>query len=323
MTQQALTPGRWRGLKTSSSRKNIFNILAFDQRGTYRKMLPPDTSYEVAAQMKRDIVVALSFHASAVLLDNQYGLQSAVDMNGGSGILMSYEESGYSGDSTYRGIKFEADWTVAKIKQMGASAVKVLAYYNPNNKPLAAEIEGVLKQVADDCHQYDLPLFLEPLSYSLDANIAKESAEFAKLRPDIVIETAERLSHTGADILKMESPVDPNFDSDEQKWADTFAALSKVATVPWVLLSAGVNFEKFEIQTQLACQAGASGWLAGRAIWKEAVTMTAEQRSTFLSGKATERMQRLNAISEQYARPWTDFYSAPVGSLNWFTDYSV
>ena len=320
---QPLTPGRWRGLKTTSSRKNVFNILAFDQRGTYRKMLPPDTSYETAAQMKRDIVVALSFHASAVLLDNQYGLQSMVDMNGGSGVLMSYEESGYSGDSTYRGIKFEADWTVAKIKQIGASAVKVLAYYNPNNKALAAEIEVVLKQVAEDCHKHDLPLFLEPLSYSLDANVAKESAEFAKLRPDIVIETAERLSQTGADILKMESPIDPNFDSDQQRWKDTFAALSKVSTVPWVLLSAGVNFETFEIQTRLACEAGASGWLAGRAIWKEAVTMTNEQRATFLSSKATERMQRLNSIATQYARPWTDFYAPPAGSMTWFNSYSL
>ena len=83
------------------------------------------------------------------------------------------------------------------------------------------------------------------------------------------------------------------------------------------------NFETFEMQTRLACEAGASGWLAGRAIWKEAVTMTPEQRSTFLSGKATERMQRLNAISAQYARPWSDFYAAPAGSLTWFADYNL
>lgn len=320
---QVLTPGRWRGLKTTSSRKNVFNILAFDQRGTYRKMLPADTSYDVAAQMKRDIVVALSFHASAVLLDNQYGLQSLVDMNGGSGVLLSYEESGYSGDSTYRRIKFEEGWTVAKIKQMGASAVKVLAYYNPNTGALAEEIEGVLKQVADDCHKYDLPLFLEPLSYSLDASVAKESAEFAKLRPEIVIKTAERLSKTGADILKMESPVDPNFNGNQQEWAATFSELSKASTVPWVLLSAGVDFETFEAQARLACEAGASGWLAGRAIWKEAVSMSAEQRTLFLASKATDRMQRLNAISAQYARPWSDFYTPPPASITWFNDYNV
>lgn len=320
---QVLTPGRWRGLKTTSSRMNVFNILAFDQRGTYRKMLPQDTGYEGAAQMKRDIVFALSFHASAVLLDNQYGLQSVVDMSGSSGVLMAYEESGYSGDSTYRRIKFEDTWTIAKIKQMGASAVKVLAYYNPNSGALAAEIEGVLKQVVDECHRYDLPLFLEPLSYSLDSAVSKESAEFAKLRPDIVIETAARLSKLGVDILKMESPVDPNFNSNQQEWADTFASLSKASSVPWVLLSAGVDFETFEVQARLACEAGASGWLAGRAIWKEAVTMTADERAAFLAGKATDRMQRLNAISAQYARPWSDFYAPPVGSLTWYNDYNV
>jgi len=319
---QSLTPGRWRGLRNTSSRKNVFNILAFDQRGNFRKMLPLDTSYEAAAQMKRDIVMSLSYHASAVLLDNEYGLPAFVDMNGSSGVLMAYEESGYSGDSTYRGIKFDDNWTIAKIKLMGASAVKVLAYYNPRSGSLAGEIEALLKQIAEDCHKQDLPLFLEPLCYSLDANVAKESAEFAKLRPDLVIETAERLSQVGVDILKMESPVDPNFDSNQQHWADTFAALSKAATVPWVLLSAGVNYEAFETQTRLACEAGASGWLAGRAIWKETVSMTPEQRSTFLSSKATERMQRLNAISAQYARPWTEFYTPPANSETWFKDYN-
>ncbi len=319
---QTLTPGRWRGLKTTSSRKNVFNILAFDQRGTFRKMLPADASYEAAAQMKRDIVVSLSYHASAVLLDNEYGLPAIIDMNGNSGILMAYEESGYSGDSTYRGIAFDDKWTIAKIKSLGASAVKVLAYYNPKSGELATQIEALLKQVADDCHKYDLPFFLEPLTYSLDASVAKESAEFAKLRPDLVIESAERLSKLGVDILKMESPVDPNFDSNQQNWADTFAAVSKVSTVPWVLLSAGVNYEAFETQTRLACEAGASGWLAGRAIWKEAVSMTPEQRTTFLNSKATERMQRLNAISAQYARPWSEFYAPPTNSVTWFEDYN-
>jgi tagatose-1,6-bisphosphate aldolase len=309
-------------LKATSTRHNTFSILAFDQRGTYRKMLPEGTSYEDAAQIKRDIVVALSFFVSAVLLDNQYGLKSANDMSGGSGILMSYEESGYSGDSTYRRIKFEAGWTIPKIRSMGASAVKVLAYYNPQSGPLAEEIEEVLRGVADECHRYDLPLFLEPLSYSLDANIPKESAEFARIRPQIVIDTAERLSRTGADVLKMEAPVDPNFDSDHKHWADTFAAISKVSTVPWVLLSAGVDFSTFEEQTRLACHAGASGWLAGRAIWKEAVTMTPADRDAFLSGIATERIQRLVSISNQYSRPWTDFYTAPVSSLTWFKDYN-
>ncbi len=320
---QTLTPGRWRGLRTTSSRKNVFNILAFDQRGTFRKMLPADASYDAAAQMKRDIVVALSYHASAVLLDNEYGLPSIVDMNGSSGILMAYEESGYSGDSTYRGIKFDDNWTIAKIKAVGASAVKVLAYYNPKSGELATQIETLLKQVADECHKHDLPLFLEPLTYSLDAKVAKESAEFAKLRPDLVIESAEKLSNLGVDILKMESPVDPNFDSNQQNWADTFAEVSKASSVPWVLLSAGVNYEAFESQTRLACEAGASGWLAGRAIWKEAVGMTPEQRTTFLNSRATERMQRLNAISAQYARPWSEFYTPPANSETWFADYNL
>src|SRR5690606_10014461 len=112
------------------------------------------------------------------------------------------------GDSTYRQVEFIPDWTVQKIRNMGASGVKLLVYYHPDSGALAQEIETCVRDVSEAAHEVDLPLFVEPLSYSLDAALKKSSAEFAQLRPEIVIETARRLSRCGADVLKLEFPID-------------------------------------------------------------------------------------------------------------------
>lgn len=317
-----LSPGRWRGLKTTSLKEHaVFGIVAFDQRASYRKMLPEGTSYETAVQIKEDVVGALTLNATAVLLDPVYGLGAAMNMTGKSGLLMSWEESGYSGDSTYRRPEFLDTWTPEKIRKMGASAVKLLVYYNPNSGDLADELDALIREKVAECHAQDLPVFLEPMSYSIDANISKDSAEFAAQKRQIVVETARRLSKTGADVLKMEFPFDHNYESDEKVWREGCEELSAASDVPWVLLSAGVNFETFERQTIIACEAGASGFLAGRAIWKEAATMTDEERQVFLSGKATDRLNSLLAIAQEKSRPWTAFYTAPVSSETWFETY--
>src|SRR5262245_38579011 len=128
---QTLTPGRWRGLRLTSGSKDAFTILAFDQRDSYTKMLPKQASYDEAVSIKHEVVTALAPYASAVLLDSTYGMKSALNLNRGSGLLMALEKSGYTGDSTYRRVEFYNDWTVAKIKRIGASAVKLLVYYHP------------------------------------------------------------------------------------------------------------------------------------------------------------------------------------------------
>ncbi len=319
---QTLTPGRWRGLKSTSLDANIFTILAFDQRGTYKKMLPDTTSYETAVQIKQEVVVTLAPHVSAVLLDAApYGLSSALAMTGRSGLLMSLEKSGYSGDATYRKVDFDPTWTIEKIRRMGASAVKLLVYYHPHSGALAEEIEGVVSQILAECQKSDIPLFLEPMSYSLDKNIKKESADFARTRLEVIRDTAERLGRLQPDVLKLEFPLDVEFDTDESAWRSACEAVSKVSPVPWVLLSAGVDFETFERQTIIACQAGASGFLAGRAIWKESVTMGDAERKQFLAETAIPRLHRLTDASLKYARAWTDFYAPIPASETWFAAY--
>jgi tagatose 1,6-diphosphate aldolase len=318
-----LTPGRYRGLKTTSTAANVFNILAFDQRGSYRKMLPEGSTVADAFQIKQEVVVTLTESVSAVLLDNTYGLPSAMNMRGGCGLLMAIEESGYSGDATYRKLVFDDAWTVGKIKAMGGTAVKLLAYYHPGSGKLAEEIEEVIAGVIAECHRHDLPLFLEPMSYSIDASYNKESAAFAETRPQVVIETARRLARLKPDVLKLEMPHDAAYHKDQDAWRAACEQISAGSDVPWVVLSAGVDFATFADQTRIACQAGASGWLAGRAIWKESVVMPPAERAAFLKGVATERAVKLNEIAEQHARKWTDFYAPPAGDAGWHKSYQA
>ena len=317
-----LTPGRYRGLKsTCLSPSDAFAIVAFDQRGSYQKMMPPGATYAQLAQVKREIIGALSRDASAILTDPTYGLGAAMQMSGRAGLLLALEKSGYSGDSTWRQTELMADWTPRKIRLAGADAVKFMVYYNPRVEPLASEQEAMIRRVVEDCHSWDLPVFLEPMSYSGDPAIDKNSADFARERESIVIETARRLSATGADVLKLEFPLDIKYEAVRGKWRAACQRVSDAAAVPWVLLSAGVDFSQFKPQARIACESGASGFLAGRAIWKEGAAMSPGERTAFLRDVAGDRLRQLCDIAEQYARQWTDFYSPPESAADWYEGY--
>lgn len=321
--RQELSPGQYRGLKTTSLRAaDVFGIIAFDQRGSYRTMMPEGTSFEELVQVKVDIISALAKHASAILTDPNYGLVPAMQMSGQSGLMMALDKSGYSGDATARKPEFYTTWTPEAIRKMGANAVKLLVYYNPQAEQLADELDETIKQIVRDCHAVGLPMFLEPMSYSVDATVKKDSAAFAAMRPEIIVETARRLSQTGADVLKMEFPLDLKFNQDHDEWRKQCHRLSDASAVPWVLLSAGVDFEEFEPQVHVACECGASGFLAGRAIWKEAATMSPDDRKAFMAGPATDRLQKLLAISAEKARPWSDFYTYVPAPYDWFESES-
>lgn len=322
MTQQ-ITYGRYRGLKTTSlSEGDFFGIVAFDQRGSYRRMMPDDTPFRHYTQVKLEVISALSRVASAILTDPIYGLPAAMNMSGQAGLLLALEKTGYSGDATARQLEWIPSWTAEKIRKIGASAAKILVYYNPQAETLADELDAELSDVIAECHRWDLPVFVEPIVYSIDKNINKNSDAFAAQRPDIIVETARRLSQTGADVLKMEFPVDLNFNTDHTEWRKQCERVSEAASVPWALLSAGVDFEQFEPQVRIACESGASGFLAGRAIWKECVTMSTTERATFLRDVASQRVQKLIEIERVAGRPWSDFYTVETSAEKWFESYA-
>jgi tagatose 1,6-diphosphate aldolase len=291
-------------------------MLAMDQRGSLKQAMrpaaPESVRYSEIAGLKRDVIGVLSPLASAVLLDVEYGYGPCVAshaLSGQTGLLLALEKSGYEGDPTARRTLLLDDWDVARFAKAGANGVKLLVYYHPD-APNCADQEAVVAEVARQCHAWELPLFVEPLHYALDRSV-KTLANSERRR--VVVETARRLVPLGVDVLKAEFPLNVAESQDQSEWADACAELSEACRVPWVLLSAGVDFESYLAQVAVACAAGASGILCGRTVWKETTQLDEDARRHFLQTTASDRFRQLAALVSQCARPYTDYYPSYPG----------
>lgn len=306
-----LTLGKAYRLSRCATADGKFVMLALDHRNNLRRAMAPDdperVSYEEMATFKEELTRALSPAASGILLDPEYGLAAAIAGNAidpQCGLLVAVEETGYTGVPTARESKILPGWSVEKVARAGAAGVKLLIYYHPQAATAAAQ-EALVEEVGESCRHYEMPFFLEPLSFSLDPE-AKRLSSSEKRR--VVVETARRLTPLGVDVLKAEFPLNIDEEPDQRVWLEACQELSAASRTPWVLLSAGVSFERFVEQTRVACQAGASGVLAGRAVWKEAVTMEPAARQAFFLSTARKRMLELGGVVGEYGKPWTDFH---------------
>lgn len=324
--KRELSIGKYRGLQQISDDQNVFTIVALDHRGSLKKALnpgdPDSITYEQVVDLKLAVSGALAPHASGMLMDLTYTAPECIahgSLPGGTGLLITLEESGYQGSSQARRSGLVPGWSVSKVRRMGASAVKVLLYYHPESEA-AQDQEDLLREVVADCRVHDIPLVLECLTYSIDPAVPATSEAFAAGRPQVVIEAARRLCAIGADAYKAEFPVDPRYETDEHRMLAYCQELTEAAGMPWMVLSAGVDHETFCRQVQIACQGGASGFLAGRSIWKDALTLAGRARQEFLEVEANHRLEELSAIARTYARPWTDWYQCSV-TEGWLSGY--
>ncbi len=303
--------GKIRGLQQIATPSGLLVMCAMDHRSGLVSMMEgthheaPD--YDEIVQMKLDMCAALGPYSSGILLDPEYGAAQCIAsgvLRGQTGLLVSIEATGYQKDPTGRLTTLLKDWSVEKIKRMGASAVKILVYYRPDIKKLAAKQLKIIARVAGDCIKYDIPLLVEPKTYHVEGE-ALDSAAFARSLPQMVIETARQITALPIDVLKAEFPADLKYEQDADKLAGYCRQLDQASSVPWVILSAGVDYNTFKQEVTIACQAGASGFLGGRAIWQEATEIESrDSRASFLSGVAAGRMQELVEIAGRCGRPW-------------------
>lgn len=318
----SLTLGKIRGLQELANAHELFTITALDHRGSLRRALAPDdpksVSFDRMVEYKLKLLEHLSPHSSAVLIDPIYGAASGLangKIRGDQGFLVSLEATGYEEEEGDRVSSAAEGWSVAKIKRMGASAVKILLYYNPDSST-ADQQEAFLQGAAEDAREQDIPLLVEPMTYHIPGGPKKGSAEFAELKPKMVIETARRLCPMGIDVLKAEFPDDPDHEDDEAVMAEHCRELTEAAGIPWVLLSAGVDYETFNLQARIACQNGASGFLAGRAIWQEAPGLPEDEQDDFLAKTSVKRLQELTEIANGSGRPWTGVYGQALEAVD-------
>ncbi len=321
------TLGRHRALQTASNERGVFTILAVDHRDAMRGMINPDQPDSVPAsqltEIKLSVVREIADKATAVLIDPIYSVGQSIAQRAlpaRTAFLSAIEDQGYLGDPFSRETPMLDGWGIEKAKLVGASGVKVLLLYNPESEA-AERQDKLVASLLEQCAQFEIPLFLEPIVYSLDRGVEKGSAEFAPHRRRLVIESARRLGALHPDILKLEFPLDCKHNTDEAEWQDACAELNETSSVPWTLLSGGDPFDVFQKQLKIACQNGCSGFLVGRALWREAVYLQGEERTTFLRGEAMQRWQTLRTIAETYGTPWFERYAPPQVDEGWYKQY--
>lgn len=319
--------GRLRGLAACTSARGVFGVLALDHRQNLRQELRPTdpggVSYDELVKFKREVVRALASSSTGVLLDPEFGAAQCIadrSLPGNVGLIVALEATGYGGESTQRSSRVLDGWGVAKAKRMGASAVKLLVYYHPD-APNAAAQERLVAEVAGASVEHDIPLILEPLGFSTDPG---QPALIGEDRRRVVVATARRLTKLGGDVLKVEFPYDASVD-DEARWRDACEELSEASQIPWVLLSGGEADGRFEARVEVACRAGASGIVAGRAVWGDAARLDPDARSRFLETTARSRLIRLVDLADRLARPWhaveSSITTAPPPAESWYRTY--
>jgi tagatose 1,6-diphosphate aldolase len=275
----------------------------------------------------------LTRHASAILLDPEFG-QAAMRVRApGSGLLTSYENSGYDNDRPGRLPELLPGYDVAKLVELGADAIKILLYYTPFEDAVVdgRSVNDIkhewVRGIGEECAKNDAPFFLECVAYDPHGGSGQD-LEFARTKPEAVIAYTTEFSKPEyqVDVLKNEVPInmayvegskanttgETAYSRSEAK--DLFNRAAEASTLPIIYLSAGVDDDVFRETIELAGESGANfaGVLCGRATWKEGIPVYAKQGAAaledWLSDRGVKNIQALNAVLQQTARSWTDKY---------------
>src|SRR6476620_1646289 len=316
-------------MKKVADGRGVIAAAAMDQRGSLQKALAKEKGSDVDDAMMEEfkalVTEVLTPHASAILLDPEWGIGPSKKRAKNAGLLMAYEKTGYDKTGPGRLPDLLDDWSVRRLKEVGADCIKILLYYTPTDGPKVNNIKHAwVERIGDECRANDIPFFLEFVGY--EEGIDEKGLEFAKKKPEIV--TASMAEFTkdryGVDVMKVEVPINMQFvegaksfkgqkayTRDEAK--QLFLKCAKVATKPFIYLSAGVSNAEFTESLALAAESGVkfSGVLCGRATWKDGMSVYAKQGAAafrkWLEGQGVENIKNVNAALKP-ASQWYSFY---------------
>jgi tagatose 1,6-diphosphate aldolase len=330
-----ITPGKLAGMKAVSNDNGVIAAAAMDQRGSLQKALAKDKGGDVTDAMMEEfkslVTEVLTGHASAILLDPEWGLPASRRRSKNAGLLLAYEKTGYDKTGPGRLPDLLDLWSVRRLKEAGADCIKILLYYTPfDPKNVNDQKHAWVERIGDECRANDIPFFLEFVGY--EEGVDEKGLEFAKKKPEIV--TASMAEFTkdryGVDVMKVEVPVNMKFvegakassgqhaytRDEAKKW---FLESAKVATKPFIYLSAGVSNAEFTESLALAGESGVrySGVLCGRATWKDGIPVYAKEGAaafrSWLESKGVENINNVNAALAS-AKPWFSFYGVKSAS---------
>ncbi len=326
-----MTAGKLAGMKAVSDARGVIAAAAMDQRGSLQKALAKERGGSVGdhdmEEFKTLVTEVLTKHASAILLDPEWGLPASKRRDRNAGLLLAYEKTGYDKTGPGRLPDLLDDWSVRRLKEAGADCIKILLYYTPDDpKDVNDKKHAWVDRIGDECRSNDIPFFLELVGYEEGAD--EKGAEFARKKPGVVLGSMREFTKDryNVDVLKVEVPINMKFvegtkafggtkvySKDEAK--DAFRRAADVATKPFIYLSAGVSNAEFTESLELAAESGVpfSGVLCGRATWKDGIPVYAKQgAAAFQQWLQSEGVKNITNVNDHLtpARPWYAFYGA-------------
>lgn len=250
-----------------------------------------EPSPEMLTTFKADVLAALGTRPSAVMIEPEFSFPHLTDagiIDRSIGVICALESQGYMANPA-DGNELMPGWTPAQLLEAGADAAKLFVLYRADDDALAPRQERLVRRVVEQCAAVQLPVLVEPIPYDL-----ADDGE----RRELILRSASRLTEFGPMVLKMPFPGPGSCELLNDACGPN----------PWALLSWGVGFDEFVAQLTEGVGAGCSGFMAGRALWREALPV--DTRPEVLNTTVVERFEQLCAIAAE-ARPWHHHFGPP------------
>lgn len=326
--------GKTWGLRRMADAAGHFTMVALDQRppianlvAARRGIAPGEVSFSDMVVVKRLLVDVLGHSASAMLMDPNYAFPAALArLPARTGLVVTLEDHRFRDTVDGRLSHSIRDWSVEKIKRAGGDGVKVLAWYRPDaSAAVRAHQQDYVRTIGEECRRWDIPFVLELLVYPFpkSASHTADYVEAPEKLPPLVLDSVAEFARPeyGVDLFKLESPLPgatlPPPDGSAahhtaQRWFDDMGALCAQAGIPWVMLSAGVTPAQFLRVMAYAYAAGANGFLAGRAIWWDALQAFPDLDAcrARLQADGMRTLEDLGALTQRTGRAWQPDYGA-------------
>lgn len=311
--EDSWTPGRARAVDQLAGDRGIITGVAVDHRDSLSVAMRakglPDLDPEGISQLKLRIASVLAPGASVILLDAEYAAAQAVAAGlipSGTGLAIPLEAQGYGDDREVRVTTFLPRWSPLRARMLGAAGCKLLLPYRADLPSQRNRQDAVARHAVHSCRAAGVALILEPIVY-LRARETLDAEQYATL----VIEGARRLSRLGPDILKLQYPGS----EDACRRLDEACG----SAVPWVLLGGGSDPLALERQIEVACRAGASGFIVGRTLFDGALTEREEAGIVALREGSVPMLERFRAAAEALGKPWRERVGEiEMPSLGWW-----
>lgn len=311
-----------------SNGNQVIAALANDQRGALKRLLAAAAggggfANDILVDFIKVISSELTPYASSILLDAEYGVTASELRHADCGFIAAYEKTEYDASTPGRLPDLLPIWSAKRIKELGADAVKILLYYDVDDKPEINDIKHALvERIGSECIAEDIPYFVEILTYDA-SDMDVTSREYASLKPHKVNGAMREFSKPryNADVLKVEVPVNMNFVEDYTSEEPVYTAdearayfkeQSEATHLPFIYLSAGVSAKLFQETLVFSKESGSTfnGVLCGRATWKDAVAIFAkegeEAAKAWLADQGRRNVEELNDVLVTKASPWTE-----------------